>query len=788
MKKILTLIAITCFCMQLNAQHLSIEHIMQDPKFTIGALPSSINWSEDSKMVYFNWNPFRNKADSLYSASVTEKKPFKVPPQVRRALPAFYGVYSRDFSKKIYTKNGDLFLLDCKTMAVRQITNTVETESNPSFNGKATKIIYSKASNLYSFNLATGETEQLSNFLTGTKKTETKANEQEKWLKKDQLSLFEVLKERADKKKQGELIAKEDLPKRAKEIYIEDKRVDIQTLSPDENYITYRLTKSATGAKNAVVPSYVTESGFTEDLPARTKVGTPMPTYEFWVYDIKKDTALQVSTKEIEGIDEQPAYLKEYAKKDTTKNKKVEARKVMFNEPIWSEDGKYCVVVVRSQDNKDRWILKLDVATRKLKTIDRQRDEAWIGGPGIGSNFSTGNIGFLGDDQTLYYQSEEDGYSHVYTVNLATGAKKQLTKGKFEIQSLQLSKDKQHFYFTSNEVHPGEQHFYRMAVTGGERVRLTKMTGANQVVLSPDETKLAYLNSYSNRPWEVYIQDNVVNAPPSQITKSQSQQFKEYKWREPEIVTFNAKDGSEVYARLYEGKGEKSKKPAVIFVHGAGYLQNVHKWWSQYFREYMFHNMLVDNGYTVLDIDYRGSAGYGRDWRTGIYRFMGGKDLTDQVDGAKWLVETQGVDPKKIGIYGGSYGGFITLMAMFTTPDVFAAGAALRPVTDWAAYNHPYTANILNEPQTDSIAYRKSSPIYYADGLKGNLLICHGMVDVNVHYQDAVRLAQRLIELKKENWELASYPMEDHGFVEPTSWMDEYKRIFKLFETTLKKK
>jgi dipeptidyl aminopeptidase/acylaminoacyl peptidase len=207
----------------------------------------------------------------------------------------------------------------------------------------------------------------------------------------------------------------------------------------------------------------------------------------------------------------------------------------------------------------------------------------------------------------------------------------------------------------------------------------------------------------------------------------------------------------------------------------------VHKWWSQYFREYMFHNMLVDNGYTVLDIDYRASAGYGRDWRTGIYRFMGGKDLTDNVDGAKYLVESQGIDPKKIGIYGGSYGGFITLMAMFTKPDVFAAGAALRPVTDWAAYNHGYTANILNEPQTDSIAYRKSSPIYYADGLKGNLLICHGMVDVNVHYQDAVRLSQRLIELKKNNWELASYPMEDHGFVEPSSWMDEYKRIFKLF-------
>jgi dipeptidyl aminopeptidase/acylaminoacyl peptidase len=165
---------------------------------------------------------------------------------------------------------------------------------------------------------------------------------------------------------------------------------------------------------------------------------------------------------------------------------------------------------------------------------------------------------------------------------------------------------------------------------------------------------------------------------------------------------------------------------------------------------------------------------------------MGGKDLTDHVDAAQYLSSQLGVNPKKIGIYGGSYGGFITLMGLFTTPDVFAAGAALRPVTDWAQYNHGYTSNILNEPFTDSIAYRKSSPFYYAEGLKNPLLICHGMIDVNVHYQDAVKLAQRLIELRKENWELASYPMEDHGFVEPTSWMDEYKRILKLFERWLK--
>jgi dipeptidyl aminopeptidase/acylaminoacyl peptidase len=252
-------------------------------------------------------------------------------------------------------------------------------------------------------------------------------------------------------------------------------------------------------------------------------------------------------------------------------------------------------------------------------------------------------------------------------------------------------------------------------------------------------------------------------------------------------VTFKARDGVEVPARLYKPANFRRGGPAVIFVHGAGYLQNVHKWWSNYFREYMFHHLLMENGYLVIDVDYRASAGYGRDWRTAIYRHMGGKDLTDQVDAAKYVVAEHGVDPKRVGIYGGSYGGFITLMAMFTEPDIFAAGAALRPVTDWAHYNHTYTSNILNVPQADAEGYKRSSPIYFAEGLKGALLICHGMVDVNVHFQDSVRLAQRLIELRKDNWELAVYPVEDHGFVQPTSWADEYKRIFKLFQTYLRK-
>jgi dipeptidyl aminopeptidase/acylaminoacyl peptidase len=325
-----------------------------------------------------------------------------------------------------------------------------------------------------------------------------------------------------------------------------------------------------------------------------------------------------------------------------------------------------------------------------------------------------------------------------------------------------------------------------MPAAGGPRTKITGMTGFNEAMLSPDETTLAIVHSSATKPPEIYAQPNKPGAAAVPVTLSTTEEFRSYAWAEPEVLSFKARDGADVYARLYKPKTPHPAKPAVIFIHGAGYLQNAHKGWSTYYREYMFHNLLLEKGYVVFDADYRGSSGYGRDCRTGIYRFMGGKDLNDVVDAAAYLVKNVGVAPDRIGTYGGSYGGFLTLMAMFQSAGTFRAGAALRPVTDWASYHPGYTVDILNLPQKDTEAYKQSSPIYFAEKLQGALLICHGMVDTNVHFQDTVRLAQRLIELGKENWEVAAYPVENHSFVNATSWTDEYKRILKLFETNLK--
>ena len=198
-----------------------------------------------------------------------------------------------------------------------------------------------------------------------------------------------------------------------------------------------------------------------------------------------------------------------------------------------------------------------------------------------------------------------------------------------------------------------------------------------------------------------------------------------------------------------------------------------------------FINYMLQQGYTVLDFDYRGSAGFGRDYRTDISESMGIKDTDGAVAGARWLAENAGVDPDRIGIYGVSYGGFLTLTSLFRYPGVFSAGVARAAVTDWAHYSDGWTSRILGVPHENPEAYRRSSPIYYAEGLEDALLITHGLVDDNVHFQDAARLMQRLIELEKD-FEVMVYPVEPHTIQTEASRYDLFRREVAFFDEHLR--
>ena len=758
---------------------LTVDSIMRANDL-VGYEPSRVYWSQDSQRLYFRWKragEARLKEPDLYVVNRDGSGLRKLTEEEAKLAPPAFAELSKDKRLSVFAEEGDIFLYDHAKNERRQIIATVEGENTPRFTADQKHVLFVRQNNLYRMSLDGGALTQLTDIRTGggaPPDSPPKGTDSQEYLKKEERALLEVVRERAQNREEQEAKRKQ---RQARKPFSPPSGQSVSNLqlSPDGKFVLATVIQPPSGAKNSIVPNYVTESAYTEDIPARSKVGDTQGKSRLALITVETGESkwLEHGLKEVAPV-QPPAGQNPPKEKD---------RDVQLFNAQWSEDGKNLVALARSADNKDRWVMAIDPATAKVKVLDQLHDDAWIGGPGAFA------LGWLPDNKTVYFQSERDGWAHLYSVSIEGGQPKQLTSGKFEVSDVRLSKDKTRFFFTSSEGSPFERHLYSMSIGGGERTRLTTMAGNNDATISPDETTLAIIRSYSNKPPELYIAPNKSNPAASeikQVTTSPTEEWLSHNWIDPPIVTFKARDGADVPARLYKPANWKKGGPAVFFVHGAGYLQNVHKWWSSYFREYMFHHLLMERGYLVLDVDYRASAGYGRDWRTGIYRHMGGKDLTDHVDAAKWLVAEHGVDPKRIGLYGGSYGGFITLMAMFTEPDVFAAGAALRPVTDWAHYNHPYTSGILNTPQTDPESYKRSSPIYFAQNLKGALLICHGMVDINVHFQDSVRLAQRLIELRKENWELAVYPVEDHGFVQPTSWADEYKRILKLFETNLK--
>jgi len=785
MRKILLVLSVSIsFFAQAQNGSLTVEKIMKDIKW-IGSSPTGISWTWDNKSVFFSWNPEKNSADSFYIYKIATKQIEKLNYNEAQKLIAINrGTYNKNYSAIAYNYKGDIYLLNIANGISTPITQTEEIESNPGFIANDEWVSYKKNKNLYAWQIKTGLTKQLSNFVKESDRPAKNSNNaQDIFLQNQSLSNSTVLQLRKTKKEARDKFLESVKEKAiAKAIATGDKQLMNAEISQTGEYLIYTLFTPDPN-KNTIVPSYVTETGYTTDIPGREKVGAAQGSSESFIYNKITDTVIKINFDSIPGIGDKPDYVKDYP---TQKETKKTTRKVFLSSIYWNESNAIAIIDIRSVDNKDRWLMQVDPSNGKLTLVNRQRDEAWVGGPGNSSYRAS--AGWINPSQ-FYFQSEKTGYSHLYVYDITNGQTKALTAGKYEIQEAVLAKNKKQFFVLTNEAHPGQQNWYKLNIETLAKEKITSKVGTYEVSMSPDEKQIAYRYSYITQPWELFLQENKAGAASAQITnKGKSEEFAAYPWRENKIFTITARDGQPIYAKIFEPTTGTKNGAAVIFVHGAGYLQNVHFGWSNnYPREYMFNNLLADKGYTVIDIDYRGSAGYGRDWRTGIYRFMGGKDLDDEVDAAKWMVQNLGIDSTRIGMYGGSYGGFMTLMALFTQPTVIKAGAALRPVTDWAHYNHGYTSDILNDPQADSIAYAKSSPINFAAGLQNNLLICHGMIDVNVHYQDAVRLAQKLIELGKDNWEMASYPMEDHGFVEPSSWTDEYKRILKLFDSKLLK-
>jgi len=768
---------------------ITLEQIMADPDW-MGRSPESWYWGDDSKTIFYKQKQIGNPLRDLFKTSVTGANATKVNLGNMHIDADRFAQKNNSGTHEVYIFEGNVFVKELKNQKVQQLTHTSAVERSAMFlnNGN---VAYRIADKFFEHELTSNKIIELASLkmteLPDTKEASTSYIAQEQ----EELISYIALQKR---NKQLKSDAKEKLKTQnstvtQSEFYLGGgKRVVEASLSPNGDKLIVSIEDSkSTRSTSDIMPNYIAEDGHIKAQTVRHRVADNRQySQELYLLDLKSGQKFPLTYETLPDFDTDvlAAVKKEnHEKQGKTYQSKKSPRNIHVmnaRQPIkWHKDGKKVALLLEAWDNKDRWLASVNLLENKLESQHQLHDDAWI-------NWSFNEFGWVNNN--LYYLSEESGYSHLYTKSLKGKAKK-LTSGAFEVSDLTLTNDQSRFIFKANKKHPGIYEVYQVASKGGDIVALTDLGGFNQYSLSPDEAKLLIEHSTVTMPPELYVKALTSNAEAIRLTHTVSEQFLSMPWSAPNVVAVpSSHQDAPIYSRVYLPKNfdqKTEKNRAVMFSHGAGYLQNSHLGWSGYFREFMFHSLLVQQGYVVIDMDYRASEGYGRDWRTAIYRHMGKPEVQDMRDGVEWLIDNANVDRRRIGTYGGSYGGFLTLMSMFTEPDLFESGSALRLVSDWAYYNHGYTSNILNTPEDDAIAYERSSPIYFAQGLEKPLLINAPMVDDNVFFQDTVRLVQRLIELEKQDFETAIYPVEPHGFVQPSSWLNEYRRIYKLFENTL---
>ena len=416
--------------------------------------------------------------------------------------------------------------------------------------------------------------------------------------------------------------------------------------------------------------------------------------------------------------------------------------------------------------------------------IWKEHDDRWVGGSASYARWTADGSRLLVGSESRSIGSSTPGHAQLFAVDPDDGAVLQLSSVPGEVSRF-FAADGGGALFQFSDADPARRSW---ALLTPEMVRgevapepsvFALPAGANErATASRDGTRIVVEHEELFRPAELWSADARASA---QLTRTLPRAFERLPWILPERIVVEAPDGARVHAHVYLPPGVTLERPGapratIVFVHGAGYLQNVTDSMTRYPLNMLFHSRLARLGYPVIDVDYRGSAGYGSDFRTDVQYHLGGKDLDDIELVVEDLVTDGLVDPARVGIYGGSYGGFMTLMALFTRPGDWAAGAALRSVTDWRTYAPGYTQPRLGRPSTHAEAYRISSPIDHVAGLEDPLLILHGLVDTNVFAQDSIRLVEELIDQGKD-FEAMFYPSQGHGFTDGPHWLDEYRRI-----------
>ncbi|MEL6589182.1 MAG: S9 family peptidase, partial [Bacteroidota bacterium] len=393
---------------------------------------------------------------------------------------------------------------------------------------------------------------------------------------------------------------------------------------------------------------------------------------------------------------------------------------------------------------------------------------------------------FLDDSEDFLWQSEQDGYNHVYRYNRQGEVVSQLTKGEYEVSNVVgVDEENNKLYYLSTEISPLERHLYVVNLEGKKKKQLTSEPGTHRV--SASSAFQYFTDSYSSTTQPGITRLLNAKGKTIEVLEDNSKlkgKIDQLAIKAPEFFDFQTEDGTTLNGWMIKPEDFDASKayPVLMFVYGGPGSQTVTNSFGAF--NYMWYQMLAQQGYIVVSVDNRGTGARGRAFRTATYPQLGKYETMDQVSAAKYLASQSYVDGDRIGIWGWSYGGYMTSLCMTKGGGVFKMGIAVAPVTTWRFYDTIYTERYLKTPQLNPEGYDENSPLNFADGLEGKYLLVHGTGDDNVHYQNSMEMVTALVDANKQ-FDSFFYPNKNHGIYGGYTRYHLYKKMTDFILTNL---
>lgn len=460
---------------------------------------------------------------------------------------------------------------------------------------------------------------------------------------------------------------------------------------------------------------------------------------------------------------------------------------VLLARVAWLADSRRVAIerLNRVQNHLD--LLFADAGSGKCETVLTEQDKYWINLPGVGFGpAANDDLHFFADGKRFLWSSERSGFRHLYLYDLTGKQMAQLTRGDWQVDNVvKVDEQGEAVYFVSTQKSPIERQLYRVSLSGGEPVELTHEHGTHGVSMAPDGKH--FLDTYSTAMTPP--QQRLYNSDGSlvgTIEENRVTELESYHLQPEEFFTVPGADGTPLEAAMIKPAGfdASQRYPVIVYLYGGPHGQEVRDAWRG--STFLWNELMAQKGFVIFTVDNRGMAGRGHNFETPIYHHFGSVELADQLAGVKWLSRQPYVDSTRVGIWGWSFGGYMTCMAMLRGGEVFKAGFAGAPVTDWRRYDTIYTERYMGTPQENPEGYRDSSPVNFAAGLKGKLLIAHATGDDNVHFSNSLALEEKFVTAQKYA-EFLVYADRGHGIGDSAARIHVFNRATQFFVENLAK-